>query len=122
MENKKVSTFKDLRIWNKSIDLVVDIYQFCPNLPEDEKFGLNSQMKRSAISIPSNIAEGYGRYSDKELIHFLHIANGSLAELETQLIICERLGMIHKDKFEEFENKIADLNKTLSSFIRSKKR
>lgn len=84
-------THKDLEVWKRSIDLVIKIYDLSKRLPSDEKFGLLSQIKRSSISIPSNIEEGAGRKSTKEYLRFLDIANGSLSELETQLIIIEKL-------------------------------
>ena len=86
--------FKDLVVWKRGIDLVEDIYALTANLPANEQFGLVSQMRRAAVSIPSNIAEGQGRKSAKEFIQFLYIAKGSLAEIETQLIICERLKFV----------------------------
>ena len=79
--------FKDLRVWQKSIQLTTDIYKLLASFPTDEKFGLISQLKRSAVSVPSNIAEGAGRNSNKEFNHFLSISLGSLFELKTQLII-----------------------------------
>ena len=85
-------THKDLEVWKKSMDLVVDVYKLMKQLPESEKYGLISQIKRSSISIPSNIAEGAGRASTKEFIRFLDIATGSLSELETQLLLVQRLG------------------------------
>ncbi len=84
-------THKDLIVWQKSIDLVVVIYEMTKQLPSDEKFGIISQIKRSSVSIPSNIAEGAGRGIDKEFARFIDIASGSLSELETQLIIIGRL-------------------------------
>lgn len=80
-------THKDLDVWKKSIEFVTDIYRITESFPEKEKFGITSQIRRSAISIPSNIAEGAARASDKEFKQFLYIALGSLSELETQLII-----------------------------------
>ncbi|SEB69251.1 four helix bundle protein [Tenacibaculum sp. MAR_2009_124] len=82
---------KELEVWKRSVDLVMKIYDICSELPKDEKYGLISQMKRATVSIPSNIAEGCARESTKECIRFLDIANGSLSELETQLVIIERL-------------------------------
>lgn len=86
----KIETFKDLIVWQKSIDLVDAIYIITKYLPKAEVYGLSSQMQRAAVSIPSNIAEGYKRNHKAEFIHFLGIANASSAELETQLIICQR--------------------------------
>lgn len=85
-------THKDLDVWKLSIDLVLLVYTLVEGFPESEKYGLGSQLKRSAVSIPSNIAEGAGRSSTKEFVRFLDIANGSLSELETQLIIADKLG------------------------------
>ena len=89
-----MTSFKDLEVWKRGIDLVEDVYSLTAKFPANEQFGLASQMRRSAISIPSNISEGQGRKNAKEFIQFLYIAKGSLAEIETQLIICERLRFI----------------------------
>jgi len=89
-----MKSFKDLDVWNKGIEFVAEIYKLTSRFPKDELYGLVSQMRRAAVSIPSNIAEGQGRRNAKEFIQFLYIAKGSLAEIETQLIICERLGLI----------------------------
>ena len=86
-------THKDLDVWQKSMDLVVDIYTFSKEMPSDEIYGLTRQIKRSAISVPSNIAEGAGRKGEAEWIRFLYIALGSLTELETQIELCRRLEM-----------------------------
>jgi len=84
---EKIKNFQDLRIWQKGIEVVKDIYTLTKNLPKEELYGLTSQMRRSAVSIPSNIAEGFRRYHNKEYKQFLYIAMGSCAELETQIII-----------------------------------
>lgn len=89
-----MQSFKELIIWQKSMELVEEVYRIIRLLPPEEKFALADQIKRSAVSIPSNIAEGKGRNSDREFLRFLNIANGSAYELETQLIICQRLGYI----------------------------
>ena len=86
-----MGTHKELDVWKLAIDFVVDIYQITKKFPKDERYGLISQMRRSAVSIPSNIAEGAARRTDKENIQFLHISLGSISELETQLIIADRL-------------------------------
>ena len=76
---------KEMDVWNKAVDLVENIYSITANFPQNEVYGLTAQIRRAAVSVPSNIAEGCGRRSDKELMNFLYIASGSLAELETQL-------------------------------------
>ena len=91
-----IKSYKDLLIWQKGIQLVKEIYLICIDLPKDEVFGLQSQMKRAAISIPSNITEGYGRNYTQNYIQFIKIARGSLLELETQLIISKELDFINK--------------------------
>jgi four helix bundle protein len=85
---------KDLEVWKESMDLVVDIYTITKQFPKEEQYGLTSQIQRASISVPSNIAEGCGRKSNKETHRFLSIALGSLAEVETQLIIATRLGYV----------------------------
>ncbi len=91
---------EDLKIWKKSMELTKSIYQLALELPTDEKYGLISQIKRSSISIPSNIAEGAGRNSNKEFKYFLSIANGSVYELQTQLILLIDLNIITKEKVQ----------------------
>ena len=88
----------ELKVWKKSIDLVELIYQETNHFPKAEKYGLVSQMRRSAISIPSNIAEGAGRTTCREYLRFLDISSGSLSELETQLIVAQRLGFLDNDE------------------------
>ncbi|HWB62461.1 MAG TPA: four helix bundle protein [Chitinophagales bacterium] len=103
--------YKQLKIWDKSIDLVVDIYKATAEFPKEEKYGITSQMHRSAVSISSNMAEGAGRNSDKEFCHFLSNAHGSSYELETQVIVSERLQMITKDISESLCEKISEIQK-----------
>ncbi len=105
---------KDLDVWKKSMDLVEAIYRLTQKFPDAEKFGLTSQMRRAAVSIPSNIAEGAARKGDKELIHFLHIALGSLSELDTQYAIAVRINYASKE--ESIENQINDVKKLLPGF------
>ena len=90
--------YRDLVVWQKAMDLVKNAYELINQLPKDERFALADQMRRSVISIPSNIAEGYERRSTKEYIQFLFIANASRAELETQLEICKMLGYFEKEE------------------------
>ncbi|PRZ20090.1 four helix bundle protein [Flavobacterium granuli] len=105
---------KELDVWKKSMDLVVTVYQITQLFPDSEKFGLTSQMRRAAVSIPSNIAEGAARKGDRELIHFLHVALGSLSELETQYLIAMRLEFIKNEQV--FELQMIDVKKLLIGF------
>lgn len=105
---------KDLEVWKKSMDLVESVYQMTNSFPDSEKFGLTNQIRRAVVSIPSNIAEGSGRKSDKELIQFIHIAIGSLAEVETQYLISLRLKYVVRN--EIIENELIVLNKLLIGF------
>ncbi len=107
---------ENLKIWKKSIELTKAIYLLVSELPSDEKFGLTSQIKRSAISIPSNIAEGAGRNSQKEFKHFLSIANGSSYELHTQLILVSELNLINKDKVQPIIELCIEIQKMNYSF------
>jgi len=111
-----LKSYKELIVWQKSILLVKDIYLLTANLPVEEKFGLISQMQRASVSIPSNIAEGWGRLSKKNYIQFLRIARGSLFELETQIIITKELNYI-KDS-SEIENLLTEISKMLNSLIK----
>ncbi|MBE2266486.1 MAG: four helix bundle protein [Flavobacteriales bacterium] len=98
MSNSK--SYQDLIVWQKSMDLVESIYQITWSFPKEEIFGLTSQMRRAAVSIPSNIAEGQSRNSNGEFRQFLGIAQGSLSELETQLMISQRLKLISSEQMQ----------------------
>ena len=113
---------EDLIIWKKAIELTKQVYLICLELPQDEKFGLTSQIKRATISIPSNIAEGAGRNSNKEFVHFLSIANGSSYELMTQLILGLELKLLNKDKVEHIIlllNEIQKMNYVFQQKLKS---
>ena len=103
---EKIKNFQDLRIWKIGIEVVIDIYILTKNFPKEELYGLTSQMRRSAVSIPSNIAEGFRRYHNKEYKQFLYIALGSCAELETQIIIANELDYINEANRTELIEKI----------------
>jgi four helix bundle protein len=105
--------FKELLVWKKSIDLVKSVYLLTSSLPSEEKFGLISQMNRSSVSIPSNIAEGSGRKSNKEFLYFLNIAISSSFELETQLIISNQLFLIDVDNIL---SQISEVQKMIIGF------
>ncbi len=112
---------EDLEVWKKSIDLVTKIYDITKLYPQSENFGLKNQMQRCAISIPSNIAEGCARFSDKETLNFISIAIGSLAELQTQLIISKNLGYIKSyDNIMEECNEIKRMLIGLSKYLKNK--
>ncbi len=103
---EKIKNFQDLRIWQKGIEVVKDLYLLTKKFPKEELYGLTSQMRRSAVSIPSNIAEGFRRYHNKEYKQFLYIALGSCAELETQIIIANELDYINETVKTEIIEKI----------------
>lgn len=107
---------KELKIWNKAIELAVDVYKATSSFPTDERFGLISQSRRAAVSIPSNIAEGAGRNSKKEFSNFLGIANGSSYELQTQLVISNKLNLLGDELLNRLLNQIDELQKMNYSF------
>ena len=116
-----MKTHKDLDVWKYSIDLVVEVYQLLKKFPDDEKFGIISQMKRCAISIPSNIAEGAARSSVKKFSNFISIALGSLSELETQIIISEKLDFISDDNSKILLKNLTTIRKMLLGLKKSLK-
>ena len=93
-----METHKDLRVWQQSIEMVTSIYLMTQSIPKEEMFGLVSQLRRASVSVPSNIAEGYARGTDKEKLHFLRISSGSMSEVETQLMLSLNLGYIDQEK------------------------
>lgn len=112
-----VKSYKDLIVWQKSIELVCEIYRITKLLPKEELYGLCDQMRRASVSIASNIAEGHARSYDKEFSKFLSISQGSLAELETQLVICTRLEFLTDGQIETACNLCAEIGKMLFSLI-----
>lgn len=119
---KKIESYQDLLVWQKSMDLVIESYDLVELLPSNEKYGLSSQIRRAAVSIPANIAEGFGRWHSNDFIHFLHIANGSLKELETHLLIGKRLKLFDSQQLarpmalaEEVGRMLAALRKKLKN-------
>mgnify|MGYP003611930403 CR=1 FL=1 len=112
-----MGNFKELLVWKKSIEFVTEIYEITASFPSEEKFGLVSQIRRSAVSIPSNIAEGNARRSSADYIQFLKIARGSGAEVETQIIISKNLGFIEDVKSEELTSKITEIMKMINGLI-----
>ena len=112
-----MSNFHNLKIWQKGMQLVIDIYKLSNKLPKEEKYGLKSQITRAAISIPSNIAEGSSRSSDKDFKRFLEISLGSAFELETQLLIIQKLNMIKTEYIEQVLNALNEEQKMINTFI-----
>ncbi len=112
---------KRLKTWQLAMNISIAIYKATENFPSEEKFGLVSQMRRSAVSIPSNIAEGAGRNTKKEFINFLHIAQGSLSELDTQMEIALRLKFIDREDWRPLDLKLLEEDKILSGLINSLK-
>lgn len=109
--------YTELDVWIEARKLVNNVYEFSKNFPKEEVFGLTNQMRRCAISIPSNIAEGLGRKTANEVIHFLHIARGSLYELETQCYLSYDQNYISKNDLESLLNQIISCKKLLNGFI-----
>jgi four helix bundle protein len=116
-----VKPHHNLDVWRKSIALVKSIYELTLNFPAEETFGLVSQMRRAAVSIPSNIAEGAARSSRKEFINFLHIAQGSASELETQIIISSELGFLGKEANDSLLTDLTNISKMIIGLQRSLK-
>ena len=114
-----MKTFRELIVWQKAMSFVTEIYKVPKQFPKDEAFGLTSQIKRSAVSIPSNISEGYGRQGLNDYLRFLNIAMASLFELQTQLEIAYNLEYFNKEKFDNLYELTREIERMLSSFIRS---
>jgi four helix bundle protein len=115
------NSYRDLRIWKESVDLALEIYIVTRHFPKDELYGLVIQLRRAAISVSSNIAEGKGRSSDKELVLFLHHARGSLLEVETQLVISGKLGYLKAAEAEKLQNRVDCLGKGINALINTLK-
>ena len=110
--------YKKLDIWQRSMALVMEIYRVTDNFPNTEMFGLSSQMQRAIVSVPSNIAEGYGRESDREFYYFLTISKGSLNELQTQLYVAAGREYIPPDKVEEIDKEIDEIGRMIFRFMK----
>jgi four helix bundle protein len=114
-----LKTFKDLLVWQKSYQLCLSIYKITKTYPQEEKFGLTSQMRRSSVSIPSNIAEGYGRKTTQEYIYSCYVAYGSLCELETQLLLSTDLDYMNRENFGNIEENLREVERMLKALIKS---
>jgi len=113
-----VKDFRDLKIWNRGIDLVEKIYKITKSFPQEELYCLTSQLRRASISVPSNIAEGFARRSNKEYKQFLYISLGSCAEITTQIIVARKSGYLRERESKQLEQEIDTLSKMTMSLIK----
>ena len=112
-------SFKDLVVWQRSVELTTDVYKLTSNFPESERFGLTNQMRRAAVSVASNIAEGYGRLTKGEYVQFLGHARGSCSEIETQIVIAKNLGFGAAQSLDSAETRCNDVGRLLGALIKS---
>lgn len=117
MTSSRVQSFRDLQVWQKSMELTVVVYRITQSFPREEAFGLTSQLRRSAVSIPSNIAEGQGRLNTREFRQFLGIARGSNCELQTQLEIARRLGLGNLQLLNDAESLSHEIGKMIFAIL-----
>ena len=115
----QTSDFKDLRVWKMAMDITIEVYKAIKALPSEERYALSDQIRRCAISVPSNIAEGQARHTNKDFIHFLAIARGSVAEIQTQIIICDRLNYIDSETCNSIINEYSQIDRMLSGLMKS---
>ena len=118
MENTVAKSFKDLRVWQEGHKLVVDIYKITKSFPRDEIFGITNQIRRAAVSITSNISEGFNRSSPKEKLQFYSISLGSLAELQSQIMVARDVGYLNSELFDKIEEQIILVQKLLNALVR----
>lgn len=114
-----MKTYRELEVWKKAMDMVVAVYNMTAAFPEKERYGLTSQIQRAAVSIPANIAEGYGRVHRGDYLQNLSIARGSLAELETHITITGRLGFVSRETATPIWNMTQEVGKMLTTMIRT---
>ena len=120
MNTVTLGPYKNLQVWQEAMELTTIIYNTTKNFPREEMFGIVSQIRRSAVSIPSNIAEGYGRSTNAELIHFLYIALGSSNELDTQIEISKNLKFIDEEDYTTINEKNGEVNAKLRALIKTR--
>jgi four helix bundle protein len=118
----QIRDYRDLIVWKEAMDIAEQVYSLTRSFPREEAFGLTSQMRRSAVSIPSNIAEGFGRAQRRSFVQFLRIAQGSLKELETQALVAARVGLIPAEQTASLMDQTGRLGKRLVQFVRSLER
>lgn len=119
MNSQKFGGYRELKVWQKSIDLVVRVYEATKKYPQDEMYGLVSQTRRAVVSIPSNVAEGQSRATIKDFIHFLRIAYASGAEIETQLIIAEKIGYLSEKEKEDILHELHEVVSMIVGLIKA---
>jgi len=117
--SEMLKNYKDLKVWQKSYELCLEIYRITAKFPKEERYGLTSQIRRSVVSIPSNIAEGYGRKTTKDYIRMLYISYGSVCELETQILLAGDLDLIEKGELGTLKKDIAEIERMLKALIKS---
>ena len=115
----KVKNFRELKAWQIAYDLAIEIYLVTKKFPREELYGLVSQMRRAAISVTANIAEGFGRYHYKEKMQFYYMARGSITELESELLVAKGIGYIGEDEVKEFAGKFLEVGKLINGLISS---
>ncbi len=114
-----LKNYKELKVWQKAYQLCLEIYKITKDFPKEERYGLTSQIRRAAVSVPSNIAEGYGRKTTPDYIRSLYIAYGSNCELETQVLLSGDLGYIEAGKLKKLEDEIGEVERMLKALIKS---
>jgi four helix bundle protein len=122
LSGKRVGSYRELLVWQKSMDLVVKSYELAKRLPANEIYGLSSQIQRAAVSIPANIAEGYGRHHRGDYLHHISIANGSLKELETHFLIAQRLSYLCEDQIDPAMRLASELGRMLRALAQGLRR
>ncbi len=118
-QNAPVRSYRDLIVWQKALDLAEKVYEATRKFPKEEIYGITSQMRRAAVSIASNIAEGHARHTRREFFQFLGIARGSLSELQTQVILAARLRMLDDEQESELNDRIAEVGRMLNALRKS---
>ena len=118
----KLKSYRDLTAWRRAMDLAVSVYEMTREFPENERYGLTNQLRRAAVSIPSNVAEGQGRSTSRDFLHFLSVAYGSLQEVETQLILAQRLGFASEQKIDSILAQCGEVGRLTNGLRRSLKK
>ena len=116
-KNAGIRTYRDLHVWKKSIELAKELYAQTAQFPESERFSITSQIRKAAVSVSSNIAEGQARRTNKDFVQFLYIAKGSVAELDTQLILAKELGYVDEAVYQKLLEQIVRVQKMLTALI-----